>query len=100
MYPCPPAARTPAVAPRLLGLSVGVTDELLDRSVCCAASRLVTCPGPFRDDRLLYSGPFKTAIEENPAGRFMIRARTRVVKRHPKVSGSAPAGLLFHCASM
>jgi hypothetical protein len=30
----------------------------------------------------------------------MIRARTRVVKRHPKVSGSAPAGLLFHCASM
>jgi hypothetical protein len=27
---------------------------------------------------------FEVAIEEKPAGRFMIRSRTRVVKRHPK----------------
>jgi hypothetical protein len=25
---------------------------------------------------------FKVAIEEKPAGRFMIRSRTRVVQRH------------------
>ncbi len=28
---------------------------------------------------------FKQAIAEKPAGKFMIRARTRVVKRHPAV---------------
>jgi hypothetical protein len=27
---------------------------------------------------------FKAAIAEKPAGRFMIRSRTRVVKRHPQ----------------
>jgi len=27
---------------------------------------------------------FKVAIAETPAGRFMIRSRTRVVKRHPE----------------
>jgi len=27
---------------------------------------------------------FKVAVEEKPAGRFMIRQRTRVVKRHPE----------------
>jgi hypothetical protein len=27
---------------------------------------------------------FKVAIAEKPAGRFMIRHRTRVVKRHPE----------------
>ncbi len=27
---------------------------------------------------------FKEAIAEKPAGRFMIRSRTRVVKRHPE----------------
>jgi hypothetical protein len=27
---------------------------------------------------------FAVAIEEKPAGRFMIRSRTRVVKRHPE----------------
>ena len=27
---------------------------------------------------------FKAAIAEKPAGRFMIRSRTRVVQRHPK----------------
>ncbi len=27
---------------------------------------------------------FKEAVAEKPAGRFMIRARTRVVKRHPE----------------
>ena len=27
---------------------------------------------------------FKIAIEEKPSGRFMIRSRTRVVKRHPE----------------
>jgi hypothetical protein len=27
---------------------------------------------------------FKVAIEEKPAGKFMIRSRTRVVKRHPE----------------
>jgi hypothetical protein len=26
---------------------------------------------------------FAVAVEEKPAGRFMIRSRTRVVKRHP-----------------
>jgi hypothetical protein len=26
---------------------------------------------------------FKVAVEEKPAGRFTIRSRTRVVKRHP-----------------
>jgi hypothetical protein len=30
---------------------------------------------------------FKVAIEEKPSGRFMIRSRTRVVKRHPKGIG-------------
>ena len=27
---------------------------------------------------------FNVAVEENPTGRFMIRMRTRVVKRHPE----------------
>jgi hypothetical protein len=27
---------------------------------------------------------FKAAIDDKPAGRFMIRSRTRVVKRHPE----------------
>jgi hypothetical protein len=27
---------------------------------------------------------FEVAIAEKPAGRFMIRSRTRVVKRHPE----------------
>jgi hypothetical protein len=27
---------------------------------------------------------FEVAIKEKPAGRFMIRSRTRVVKRHPE----------------
>jgi hypothetical protein len=27
---------------------------------------------------------FKVAIEEKPAGRFMIRSRTRAVQRHPE----------------
>ncbi len=27
---------------------------------------------------------FKIAIEEKPTGRFMIRSRARVVKRHPE----------------
>jgi len=27
---------------------------------------------------------FKEAIAEKPSGRFMIRSRTRVVKRHPE----------------
>jgi hypothetical protein len=27
---------------------------------------------------------FKIAIEEKPAGKFMIRSRCRVVKRHPE----------------
>jgi hypothetical protein len=27
---------------------------------------------------------FKEAVAEKPAGRFMIRSRTRVVKRHPE----------------
>jgi hypothetical protein len=27
---------------------------------------------------------FAVAIEEKPAARFMIRSRTRVVRRHPK----------------
>ena len=27
---------------------------------------------------------FKEAIAEEPSGRFMIRSRTRVVKRHPE----------------
>jgi hypothetical protein len=27
---------------------------------------------------------FKVAIAEKPAGRFMIRSKTRVVKRHPE----------------
>jgi hypothetical protein len=27
---------------------------------------------------------FEVAIKEKPAGRFMIRSRTRVVKRHPQ----------------
>ena len=30
---------------------------------------------------------FKEAIAEKPAGRFMIRSRTRVVKRHPEGIG-------------
>jgi hypothetical protein len=33
----------------------------------------------------MHSGAaFKAAIEEKPAARFMIRNRTRVVKRHPE----------------
>jgi hypothetical protein len=32
---------------------------------------------------------FKVAIEEKPAGWFMIRSRTRVVKRHPKATGES-----------
>jgi hypothetical protein len=31
---------------------------------------------------------FAVAIEEKPAGRFTIRNRTRVVKRHPEGAGS------------
>jgi len=27
---------------------------------------------------------FEVAVEEKPTGRFMIRSRTRVVKRHPE----------------
>jgi hypothetical protein len=27
---------------------------------------------------------FEVAVEENPAGRFTIRSRIRVVKRHPE----------------
>jgi hypothetical protein len=27
---------------------------------------------------------FKVAVEEKPGGRFMIRSRTRAVKRHPE----------------
>jgi hypothetical protein len=27
---------------------------------------------------------FKAAVAEKPAGRFMIRSRTRVVQRHPE----------------
>ena len=27
---------------------------------------------------------FKAAVEEKPSGRFMMRSRTRVVKRHPE----------------
>ena len=27
---------------------------------------------------------FKVAVEEKPTGKFMIRSRTRVVKRHPE----------------
>ena len=30
---------------------------------------------------------FKEAIAEKPSGRFMIRSRTRVVKRHPEADG-------------
>jgi hypothetical protein len=30
---------------------------------------------------------FAVAIQEKPAGRFMIRSRTRVVKRHPGATG-------------
>jgi hypothetical protein len=30
---------------------------------------------------------FKEAVTEKPTGRFMIRSCTRVVKRHPEVTG-------------
>jgi hypothetical protein len=32
----------------------------------------------------LASAAFAAAVEEKPTGRFMIRARIRVVKRHPE----------------
>jgi hypothetical protein len=32
----------------------------------------------------LARGAFTAAIADKPAGRFMIRNRTRVVKRHPE----------------
>jgi hypothetical protein len=32
----------------------------------------------------LAGAPFEVAIKEKPAGRFMIRSRTRVVTRHPE----------------
>jgi hypothetical protein len=34
--------------------------------------------------RTLARAVFKVAIEEKPAGRFMIHSRTRVVVRHPE----------------
>jgi hypothetical protein len=32
----------------------------------------------------LVCAAFEVAVEEKPAGRFMIRSRTRVVQRHPE----------------
>jgi hypothetical protein len=34
--------------------------------------------------RTLALAAFTVAVEEKPTGRFMIRSRTRVVRRHPK----------------
>jgi hypothetical protein len=44
---------------------------------------------PLRDAGNLPVAPlaraaFKEAVAEKPSGRFMIRSRTRVVKRHPE----------------
>jgi hypothetical protein len=35
---------------------------------------------------------FAAAIAEKPADRFMIRSRTRVVKRHPEATGEGRLG--------
>jgi hypothetical protein len=37
-----------------------------------------------RGSRALTRAVFAAAIAEKPTGRFMIRSRTRVVKRHPE----------------
>jgi hypothetical protein len=40
---------------------------------------------------------FKVAVEEKPAGRFMIRSRVRIVQRHPRRASGSTA--LLHIGS-
>jgi hypothetical protein len=52
---------------------------LFDGNLILAYTTLAIC-----QTLALARAVFKVAVEEKPAGRLMIRNRTRVVKRHPE----------------